>query len=231
MASRCSFPRNRPAAASRPSTPVFAMKPGMLAQRFLDIFEPLVRSGRVDAVVAPSGSCTTMVNHFYPVLFEDDTDSAEYRACPVPGRGHLRTDRVSGRRAGRDRRRRSLRRQADLPRLLPSAARTGGRSSSRVRCSTTSTAPSWSTLAGDDECCGFGGLFAIKNAPISTAMGERKVDNIAESGADVVTLCDVSCMTHINGLLSRQGHALPRRPHRRGAQQPGRCRWPTHRPR
>ena len=63
-------------------------------------------------------------------------------------------------------------------------------------------------LKGDDECCGFGGLFAIKNAPISTAMGERKVANIVESGADVVTLCDVSCMTHINGLLSRQGHKV-----------------------
>ena len=62
-------------------------------------------------------------------------------------------------------------------------------------------------MVGDDECCGFGGLFAIKNAPISTAMGERKIENIVESGADVVTLCDVSCMTHINGLLSRQGHA------------------------
>ena len=60
-------------------------------------------------------------------------------------------------------------------------------------------------LNGADECCGFGGLFALKNAPISTAMGERKSDNIAASGADVVTLCDVSCMTHINGLLSRQG--------------------------
>ena len=59
-------------------------------------------------------------------------------------------------------------------------------------------------LAGDEECCGFGGLFALKNAEISTAMGQRKTRNIAESGADVVALCDVSCMTHINGLLDRQ---------------------------
>ena len=37
-------------------------------------------------------------------------------------------------------------------------------------------------------------------------MGENKVSNLASSGADVVTLCDVSCMTHINGLLERDGH-------------------------
>ncbi len=59
-------------------------------------------------------------------------------------------------------------------------------------------------LTGHDECCGFGGLFSIKNAEISTAMGRRKCLNLAQSGADVVALCDVSCMTHINGLLSRQ---------------------------
>jgi L-lactate dehydrogenase complex protein LldE len=59
-------------------------------------------------------------------------------------------------------------------------------------------------LTGADECCGFGGLFAVKNAGISTAMGQRKTRAIAASDADVVALCDVSCMTHINGLLSRQ---------------------------
>src|SRR5688500_16349622 len=36
----------------------------VLARRFLDIFEPLVRNGQVDAIVAPSGSCTTMTSHF-----------------------------------------------------------------------------------------------------------------------------------------------------------------------
>jgi L-lactate dehydrogenase complex protein LldE len=62
-------------------------------------------------------------------------------------------------------------------------------------------------LVGDDECCGFGGLFAIKNAGISEAMGRTKTQNIVSSGADLVALCDVSCMTHINGLLSRQGQS------------------------
>jgi hypothetical protein len=63
----------------------------------------------------------------------------------------------------------------------------------------------WVALNGEEECCGFGGLFAVKNSGISTAMGNRKVQNLVRSDADVVALCDVSCMTHINGLLSRQG--------------------------
>ena len=63
-------------------------------------------------------------------------------------------------------------------------------------------------LAGAEECCGFGGLFAIKQAEISTAMGRRKTRNIAASDADIIALCDVSCMTHINGLLQRQAQRI-----------------------
>jgi len=61
-------------------------------------------------------------------------------------------------------------------------------------------------LPGADDCCGFGGLFALKNAELSTAMGRRKIRKIGESGADTVVMNDVSCMTHLNGLLAREGH-------------------------
>ena len=56
-----------------------------------------------------------------------------------------------------------------------------------------------------DDCCGFGGLFAIKNSGISAAMGRAKATCAQQSGADAIVLCDVSCMTHINGILSREG--------------------------
>ena len=45
----------------------------------------------------------------------------------------------------------------------------------------------------------------MKNAEISTEIGRRKVRNIEASGADVVVVNDVSCMTHLNGLLKREG--------------------------
>ncbi len=60
-------------------------------------------------------------------------------------------------------------------------------------------------LSGAEECCGFGGLFALKNAEVSTAMGRRKAQNITASGADLVALSDVSCLTQLNGLLQRAG--------------------------
>jgi L-lactate dehydrogenase complex protein LldE len=60
-------------------------------------------------------------------------------------------------------------------------------------------------LRGCDECCGFGGLFALKMADISEAMLKRKIAAIDESGADLVVLGDVSCMTQIAGGLRRAG--------------------------
>ena len=55
------------------------------------------------------------------------------------------------------------------------------------------------------ECCGFGGTFAVKNAEVSTAMGEDKVLAVRETGAVVCTATDNSCLMQIGGLLSRQG--------------------------
>ncbi len=174
-----------------------------LARRFVEIFEPLVHNGEVDAIVAPSGSCATMTNHFYSLLFDGPTDASYRRRAEalaevtfelteflvdVLGVVELGA-RFSGRltyhacchllrELGVDRQPRALLEQVEGATLV--------------------------SLAGAEECCGFGGLFAVKNAEISAAMGQRKTLNLAENGADAVALCDVSCMTHINGLLSRQ---------------------------
>jgi L-lactate dehydrogenase complex protein LldE len=59
-------------------------------------------------------------------------------------------------------------------------------------------------LPGQDECCGFGGTFAVKNADVSTAMAAGKVRAIVETGADVCTGGDNSCLMQIGGLLARQ---------------------------
>ncbi|MGH3349889.1 MAG: (Fe-S)-binding protein [Nocardioides sp.] len=59
-------------------------------------------------------------------------------------------------------------------------------------------------LPGDDQCCGFGGTFAVKNADTSIAMGADKARHIRETGAEVIVAGDNSCLTHIGGVLSRQ---------------------------
>jgi len=58
-------------------------------------------------------------------------------------------------------------------------------------------------MAEAESCCGFGGAFAVKNAPISTAMGEVKCASALETGAEVIVSNDTSCLMQIEGLLRR----------------------------
>ncbi|MUL82135.1 MULTISPECIES: (Fe-S)-binding protein [unclassified Mycolicibacterium] len=54
-----------------------------------------------------------------------------------------------------------------------------------------------------ESCCGFGGTFAIKNSDTSTAMLADKMAHILETGAEVCSAGDSSCLMHIGGGLSR----------------------------
>ena len=63
-------------------------------------------------------------------------------------------------------------------------------------------------LPGAEECCGFGGTFAVKNADVSAAMGADKVRNAEATGAEVLCAADNSCLMHIGGTLTRRGSAV-----------------------
>jgi L-lactate dehydrogenase complex protein LldE len=54
------------------------------------------------------------------------------------------------------------------------------------------------------ECCGFGGTFAVKNADTSIAMLSDKLRRILDTRAEVCTAADTSCLMHIGGALRRQ---------------------------
>jgi L-lactate dehydrogenase complex protein LldE len=60
-------------------------------------------------------------------------------------------------------------------------------------------------LPAADQCCGFGGTFAIKNAAVSGAMLDDKLASIRETQAEFCTALDNSCLMHIGGGLARQG--------------------------
>lgn len=176
-----------------------------MARHFLDVFWPLIDDGQVDAIVAPSGSCVAMVTRFYRLLFDEE---------------------------GSDQERRQVRELADVTYELTQylvdvlgaekieagfsgtiayhpcchLLRELGVDAQPRQLLAALEGAEIVDLPGADECCGFGGLFALKNAAISTAIGRRKVRNLTACQADVVAMCDVSCMTHLNGLLSREDH-------------------------
>ncbi len=55
-----------------------------------------------------------------------------------------------------------------------------------------------------DVCCGFGGTFAVKHEPISTAMAEQKVQNALDTGAEYIVSTEASCLMHLEAYIKKQ---------------------------
>lgn len=166
-----------------------------VARQFLRAFEG------AEVIVTPSGSCATMVRHYYPSLFQDDPEwrdranwaaniTWEFTEYLVDGLGvtdlgaKVEPTTVAFHDACHGLRGLGLHDQA---RKL--VAQVEGVTIAEMNDA--------------DRCCGFGGLFAVKMAEISGAMLKEKVQNIEASPAQVILTGDCSCLTQINGGLSR----------------------------
>jgi L-lactate dehydrogenase complex protein LldE len=155
----------------------------------------LLKAGRThQAVVVPSGSCTAMVRHYLPALFEGRraagataianrfVDFASYVAGH-PGLGRLAL-RLEGAVTYHDscHSRRELHASGAAKKLLE-------------RVQGLEVRP----LQFEEECCGFGGTFSVKEPEVSVAMMTSKLDDVALTGARVVVSTDYSCLAHLEG--------------------------------
>ncbi len=61
------------------------------------------------------------------------------------------------------------------------------------------------SLGRPDECCGFGGTFAVSEATVSVKMGKDRLDDHLLNGAEIIAGGDVSCLMHLEGILKHQG--------------------------
>lgn len=168
-----------------------------VAKQFLTAFAD------AEVIVCPSGSCASMVRHYYPELFADDpewharaVDAAEITweltEYLVDGLGvtdlggKLPPTRVAFHHA------------CHGYRLLGLAEQ--GQTLARAIDGVTVN-----DLAGADQCCGFGGLFSVKMPEISGAMLNDKIKAIDAAEAEIIITGDASCLTQMNGGLSRSG--------------------------
>jgi L-lactate dehydrogenase complex protein LldE len=163
-----------------------------LARRFVDVF------GEYDVIVSPSSSCVGAVRELYP---------------QVLGVSHPVLERVWElsellvRRLGTD----------DVGAAFPHRV-TYHPTCHSLRVTRVGDAPlrllqgvsglELVELPQAQECCGFGGTFAIKNADTSSAMLADKCDSIETTEAEFCTALDGSCLLQIGGGLSRRGSTV-----------------------
>jgi L-lactate dehydrogenase complex protein LldE len=175
----------------------YAPEAAGLARRFVSIFAD------AEAVVSPSASCVGTVRHGYLQLAERLGDAglaAEARALAprVHELSELIVDRLGLEDVG-----------AYYPHRVTyhptchglRALRLGDRPLRLLRAV---RGLELAELPDAEECCGFGGTFAVKNAAVSSAMLADKVARVLDTGAEACVAADSSCLMHIGGALSRQ---------------------------
>ncbi len=165
-----------------------------LAERFVRTFQ------NAEAIVCPSGSCTTMARNFYPDLLagtalREETlklgqrvfEFSEFlvKIAKVTDVGAAFPHRVAFHDSCHALRELHLKQE---PRELLRHVR----------------GMELVEMPYSEECCGFGGTFATKFPAISAAMGDTKAGNAEASGAEYVTATDPSCLMHIEGILRRR---------------------------
>lgn len=172
-----------------------------LAKRFLEIFEPY------DYVVCPSGSCTAMVRqHYHDLVHEhplyESVTHKTYELCEFLV-DVMKVERINGRFPYRVGLHQSCHGLREL-RLGSCSEVMGPRFSKAGKLLQTLDDIQLVELQRADECCGFGGTFAVQEEAVSCMMGLDRVHDHEQSGTEVLTAGDMSCLMHLWGLIQRQ---------------------------
>jgi L-lactate dehydrogenase complex protein LldE len=175
-----------------------------LARRFLEIFRGY------DHVVAPSASCVAMVRHHYDGFLSG-----------APGFDHLRENTLELCELLVDVLKARV--EGSFPHAVGLHASCHGLRELRLGSGSERRVAPYDKVrslleglrgirlvapARPDECCGFGGTFAVAEEAVSCMMGRDRVADHLGAGAEVITSTDVSCLMHLDGLIRRAGQPL-----------------------
>jgi L-lactate dehydrogenase complex protein LldE len=165
-----------------------------VAKGFVNCF-----SGTEIPIVCPSGSCTAMVRNHYGRLFDDDESVKEIAGRTFEFSEFLHKQQVIDTFEGRFPAKavfhcschalRDLGMDREVPRALLE----------RI------TGLELMDAEGPHQCCGFGGLFYVKFPAISDAMTEKRLQQLLDSGADLIVSNDPGCIMVLRRMLKKQG--------------------------
>lgn len=176
-----------------------------VARKFLDIFRAY------EYIVCPSGSCVAMVRQHYHDLVHDHPEFEQvtthtYELCEFLV-DVLKIDKIEGR----------------FPYKVGLHQSCHGLRELRLGSASELMTPRFSKagqllqglegiqlvdLKRPDECCGFGGTFAIAEEAVSCMMGLDRIHDHEQAGAEIITAGDMSCLMHMYGLITRQKKPL-----------------------
>jgi L-lactate dehydrogenase complex protein LldE len=173
-----------------------------VARKFVELFAPY------DAIVCPSGSCTAMVRHHYGDYFPADdpkfahVQSRTFELCEFL-HDELKIDQIHTSFPHKVSLHQSCHGLRELRLGQSSETRTAVENKVRNVVSLVSDIE-WKEPERRDECCGFGGTFAVNEADVSASMGRARIADHIDIGSEVLASADMSCLMHLQGLIRRE---------------------------
>ena len=195
------FPRDQTCCGQPVFNSGFVKKAELLAQRVLKSFQPADGVSEDHYVVVPSGSCASMMRVFYPDLLRHDAQ-LHNQAVKLSERVYELSQFL-----------------VNVLGVTDVGASFDGNVTYHPACHLlrelgVSQEPKdlirnvqgaqLVEMEQAETCCGFGGTFSVKYPHISEGMLEDKVNDIVKTEAQTLVSCDMSCLMHIGGALSRK---------------------------
>lgn len=181
----------------------FQNKADRLAENLVRIFAPY------DYVVAPSSSCVAFIHERYASIMPEKKDHSDRFISKVSDICTFLKTKTK-----------LTQLNSSFPHKVSIHTSCHGIRSLHLRASSEENLPSFSILEEllttgvkdieivtperIDECCGFGGMFAIEEPEVSYSMGRDKLQQHIAAGARYITGDDSSCLMHLQGLIDRQ---------------------------
>jgi L-lactate dehydrogenase complex protein LldE len=156
-------------------------------------------------IVAPSGSCVSMVKHHYPELFPEGTSDHDL-AVDIASRTFEFTEYVV-----------NVLKVTDVGAVYPHKvtyhASCHYLREMRLKTEAKTLLNSvkgleFVSLKEEETCCGFGGAFIVTYPEVSRSMMHNKVNDILASGADTVVTCEPGCLMNVAGGLHKSGSKI-----------------------
>ncbi|AXX85869.1 (Fe-S)-binding protein [Malaciobacter marinus] len=176
-----------------------------LAKQFVENFKDY------DYIVAPSGSCVSMVKEHYAPFFENNSDydkvkTSIYEICEFL-HDIIKIEKFD----------------VSFPHKVGIHNSCHGHRMLKLGSASELNIPYQSKLKNllslvkdieivslkrDDECCGFGGTFCVTEEDISVSMGKDRIKDHLDSHAQVITGADMSCLMHMDGIINRDNENI-----------------------
>jgi L-lactate dehydrogenase complex protein LldE len=159
-----------------------------------------------DYVVAPSGSCVLHVKEHSPAIPELEKEQAELHEKIFELTEFitdvLKIEKIEGKFPHRVGYHASCHGQRGL-RLGSSSELNEKPFSKAKKLLENLKGLEWVELTRTDECCGFGGTFAVSEEALSIQMGKDRLEDHLNHGVEILTGGDMSCIMHLQGIASR----------------------------